>query len=293
MTGAIKSIQRGTTKGDTMTTTIWQDNHSSLRRHELMTKELGETIPALRANENADDPDDVLAPAKLFCPYNGWRWYVTRVGPADGRVLRPRRGRRARMGLLLARRVGGDHRVRRRPRHRARPLLGAEDRRRDQERALEDGGLAVGGRGCSERQAQKGEDHARGSWNGSDALGSTGGPTRAPLATWRTDEGAEPVEGGDSKAEAEQDGQASEDAGEQTAPPEELKVVVSIRGDRAVIGVQRPSADPHIETFDDHDLPGLAQEVIAVTERARGQVGGHTQAPGLRKTCSGQAPKQA
>ena len=31
------------------TTTMWQDNHSGLRRHKLMTKELGEKIPqALR-----------------------------------------------------------------------------------------------------------------------------------------------------------------------------------------------------------------------------------------------------
>ena len=41
------------------------------------------------------------------------------------------------------------------------------------------------------------------------------------------------------------------------------------RGSRATIGVQQPSSDPHIETFDDHDLPALAQEVAAVTERAK------------------------
>ena len=49
-------------------TTIWQDDHSGVRRHKLMTKELGETIPALYANENVDDYDAVLAPAKLFSP---------------------------------------------------------------------------------------------------------------------------------------------------------------------------------------------------------------------------------
>ena len=65
------------TNGTTTTTTMWQDAHSGLRRHKLMTKELGETIPALYANENAADYDTVLAPAKLFCPYNGWRWYIT------------------------------------------------------------------------------------------------------------------------------------------------------------------------------------------------------------------------
>ena len=43
------------------TTTTWQDNHSGRRRHKLMTKELGDTIPAIGANENVDDHDDVLA----------------------------------------------------------------------------------------------------------------------------------------------------------------------------------------------------------------------------------------
>ena len=45
---------------------LWQDNHSGLRRHKLMTKELGENIPALYANENVEDYDAVLAPVKLF-----------------------------------------------------------------------------------------------------------------------------------------------------------------------------------------------------------------------------------
>ena len=63
--------------GTTTTTTIWQDAHSGLRRHKLMTKELGDTIPAIGANENVEDHDAVLAPAKLFSPYTGWRWYVT------------------------------------------------------------------------------------------------------------------------------------------------------------------------------------------------------------------------
>ena len=78
----------------------------------------------------------------------------------------------------------------------------------------------------------------------------------------------------DSKGETEQDGQGSDDAGEQAAgdateASEDLKVVVSIKDGRATIGVQRPSADPHIETFDDPDLSGLTQETLAVVERAR------------------------
>ena len=68
----------------TTAATMWQDNHSGLRRHKLMTKELGETIPALYANENVADYDAVLAPAKLFSPYNGWTWYITEWDPETG-----------------------------------------------------------------------------------------------------------------------------------------------------------------------------------------------------------------
>ena len=64
-------------KATTTTTTMWQDNHSGVRRHKLMTKELGETIPTLYANENAPDYDAVLAHVKLFSPYNGWTWFIT------------------------------------------------------------------------------------------------------------------------------------------------------------------------------------------------------------------------
>ena len=74
--------------------------------------------------------------------------------------------------------------------------------------------------------------------------------------------------------ETAQDPQGSDDAeeqavGDETEAPEDLKVVVSIKGGRATIGVQRPSSDPHIETFDDGDLAGLTQEVLPVIERAR------------------------
>ena len=55
-------------RGNAMTATTWQDNHSGRRRHKLMTKELGDTIPAIGANESVEDHDDVLAPAKLFSP---------------------------------------------------------------------------------------------------------------------------------------------------------------------------------------------------------------------------------
>ena len=60
-------------KGNATTATTWQDAHSGRRRHKLMTKELGDTIPALYANENVEDYDAVVAKAKLFSPYTGWQ----------------------------------------------------------------------------------------------------------------------------------------------------------------------------------------------------------------------------
>ncbi len=78
----------------------------------------------------------------------------------------------------------------------------------------------------------------------------------------------------DANEESAQEAQGSDDASEQdagddTGASEDLKVVVSIKGGRATIGVQQPSSDPHIESFDDADLSGLTQEVPAVIERAR------------------------
>ena len=73
----------------------------------------------------------------------------------------------------------------------------------------------------------------------------------------------------DANEETAQDPQGADDAEAQDGAPKDLKVVVSIKGGRATIGVQQPSSDPHIESFDDADLSGLTQEVPAVIERAR------------------------
>ena len=95
----------------------------------------------------------------------------------------------------------------------------------------------------------------------------------------------------DSAGETEQGQESPEDAGEGNdsedaeaqevenekgsnkagadASEQGLKVVVSIKGARATIGVQQPSSDPHIESFDDLDESGLTQEVGAVIDRAR------------------------
>ena len=80
----------------------------------------------------------------------------------------------------------------------------------------------------------------------------------------------EPEGGGETAQDEQGSGEADEQAAdEETAPAEDLKVVVSIKGGRATIGVQQPSSDPHIETFDDLDVSGLTQEALAVIERAK------------------------
>ena len=88
------------------------------------------------------------------------------------------------------------------------------------------------------------------------------------------DSAAAAVEEQDADKKAGQDPKGSDDiegeaGASETDTPEDLKVVLSIKGGRATIGVQRSESDPHIESFDDRDLSGLAREALAVIERAR------------------------
>ena len=69
--------------------TMWQDNHSGKRGHQLMTEKLADAIPGLGANANVADCDNVLASAKLFSPYTQLDVVHHRVGPGNRAVLRP------------------------------------------------------------------------------------------------------------------------------------------------------------------------------------------------------------
>ncbi len=86
-----------------------------------------------------------------------------------------------------------------------------------------------------------------------------------------TDAAPDKPDGSEETAQDEQgDGDAEgQAAGEEAQPAEDLKVVVSIKGGRATIGVQQTSSDTYIESFEDADLSGLTQEVSAVIERAK------------------------
>ena len=74
-------------KKTTKTSVIWDDKHSGLRRHKLITKKIGAIIPPLYAHEDTEDPDGVEAKVKLFSPYIGWRWYITEWDAETGRCF--------------------------------------------------------------------------------------------------------------------------------------------------------------------------------------------------------------
>ena len=263
--------------------TMWQDNHSGKRGHQLMTKQLADTIPALGANENARDYDDVLAPGKLFSPYSGWTWYITEMDPATGQCFGLVDGFEKEIGYFdlteLAETTvfGGVPAVERdlywEPKTLGEIKRGAQgDPPRNQET---DGGETMtdeNGTAIDSSEVVNVEEFLFGA-SPDDAAADVAGELPAGDAT---DDGEDTETAGDPDADTETVEEPDiADAGEDQAAPgetetsEELKVVLSIRDGRATIGVQRPSADPHIESFDDPDLFGLADEFPAVVARAR------------------------
>ncbi len=264
--------------------TMWQDRHDGKRGHQLMTKKLASAIPALGANENARDYDQVLAPAKLFSPYSNWTWYITEMDPVTGQCFGLVEGFERELGYFdlteLAETTvfGGVPAVERDLYWEPRTL----------------GEIRNGSRRDSPDDAGNNEGETMTDETGTETQPSDVVNVEEFLFGHRMDVapanvGGEPPAGdatnepGDTEAAEEPDDDTEtfvgepdvgDDAGEQPAPAdteatEELKVVLSIRGNRATIGVQRPSADPHIEAFDDADLFGLADEFPAVVARAR------------------------
>ena len=53
-----------------------------------------------------------------------------------------------------------------------------------------------------------------------------------------------------------------------TSSPDDLKIVVSVRGGITTIGAQRPTFDPHIESFAHREVSEAIQEITDVVERA-------------------------
>ena len=275
----------------TTTTTAWQDIHSGKRGHQLMTVKVADTIPAIGATENARDYDDVLARAKLFSPFSNWTWYITEMDRETGQCFGLVEGLETELGyfdlseLAETTVLGGVPAVERDLYWQPMTLGEIKSGSRDGSRRIEE---TAGGEGMTGDTGT--EDHSPDVVNVEEFLFGTA-PADAPADDNPGDVDEEPpagdasddVEEPETAQEADADADTAEESdtddaddadGDEPAPAEtdtseELKVVLSIRGGRAVIGVQRPSADPHIEAFDDADLFGLADQFPAVVARAR------------------------
>jgi len=230
----------------------------------------------------------VLAHAKLFSPYSNWTWYVTEMDPATGTCFGLVDGLEREIGYFdlteLAETTvfGGVPAVERDLYWELRTLG-----------EIKDGSRGDSPQGEQEKEGYTMTDDTGGETHPPDVVNVEeflfGGVTEEAAEGSPADIGAEVPsrdatdEAGDMETAGEPDGETdtaddgadvADDAGEQAAPTdaeatEELKVVLSIRGGRATIGVQRPSADPHIESFDDPDLFGLADQFPAVVGRAK------------------------
>ena len=276
-------------KTDT-TATVWEDRHAGKRGHQLMTKKLADTIPTIYANEKVADYDTVLAHAKLFSPYSNWTWFITEMDPETGQCFGLVEGFERELGYfdlteLAEATVFGDVPAVERdlywkPRTLGEIKSGSQEgsRQGEQERKGDTMTDETGSNGQSPDVANVEEFLFGGvtEETADDVPAEADGELPVGDAD-ATDDTGDPVagEGPDAEADADSDEpDVADDGGEQPAPAEteataELKVVLSIRGGRATIGVQRPSADPHIESFDDADLFGLADQFPAVVARAR------------------------
>ena len=262
-------------------TTMWQDQHSGRRGHQLMTRKLADAIPSLGANENARDYDEVLAPGKLFSPYSGWTWYITEMDPATGTCFGLVEGFERELGYFdlseLAETTvfGGVPAVERdlywEPKTLGEIKNGShKDSPPNQETDIGETMTDESGTEIHPSDVVSAEEFLFGHAT-DDTPADVGGELPAGDAAddAPVDDEEQDADGETAEEPDVADGGGVQPAQGETETTEELKVVLSIRGGRATIGVQQPSADPHIESFDDPDLFGLADEFPAVVARAR------------------------
>ena len=263
--------------------TMWQDRHSGKRGHQLMTEKLAETIPALYVNENVANYDTVLARAKLFSPYSQWAWYITEMNAATGTCFGLVYGLDTELGYfdlteLAETTVFGGVPAVERDLYWEPKTIGdikgesqkhsphSEVTRRKETSTDETG---------TQSHSQDVVNVEEFLFGGAADDASVEAEGEFPVGDAEEDVDAEAADEPDADTDTGDDApDVAEDGGKQPAPAEtenseELKVVLSIKGGRATIGVQRSSADPHIESFEDPDPFRLADELPAVVARAR------------------------
>ena len=268
---------------NTITATMWQDHHSGKRGHQLMTGNLAVAIPAIGASAQVADCDDILAHAKLFSPYSNWTWYICEWDAETGQCFGLVEGLETELGYFdlteLAETTvyGGVPAVERDLYWEPRTLGEIKSGSRGDPPASEatDGGTTVTDE--THREIRSSHVSSIGEFLfGNPAANPPSDAAEVFPAEDAADDSGDLETAGETDIDADtaEESDADADDGAHTAPAgtessDELKVVLSIRGGRAVIGVQRPSADPHIEAFDDPDLFELADQFPAVVARAR------------------------
>jgi len=55
-----------------------------MRGRRLITKEIGEKIPPMYANDSTEKPDEVEAVVRLFSIITDWTWYIPEWAPNSG-----------------------------------------------------------------------------------------------------------------------------------------------------------------------------------------------------------------
>ena len=280
-------------------TTMWQDNHSGKRGHQLMTRKLADAIPHLGANARVADCDDILAHAKLFSPYSNWTWYITELDPETGQCFGLVEGFERELGYFdlteLAETTvfGGIPAVERdlywEPKTLGEIKNGShKDSPPNQETVIGETMADESGTEIHSSDVVSAEEFLFG--HATDDTPADVG-RELPAGDAADDAPVDVDEEQDADGETAEesdvaDGGGGQPAQDETETTEELKVVVSIRGGRATIGVQQPSADPHIESFDDPDLFGLADEFPAVVARARARWKEEPRNPAYEKPAS-------
>ena len=263
-------------------TTMWQDDHSGKRGHQLMTRKLADAIPDLGANANVADCDNVLAPAKLFSPYTNWTWYITELDPETGQCFGLVEGFERELGYfdlseLAETTVFGGVPAVERDLHWEPKTLGEikngshKDSPPNQETDIGETMTDESGTEIHPSDVVSAEEFLFGHAT-DDTPADVGG--ELPAGDEVDDAPVDVDEERDADAETAEEPDVADGGGVQpaqgeTETTEELKVVLSIKGGRATIGVQQPSSDPHIESLDGLDLAGLAREIPAVIERAK------------------------
>lgn len=77
------------------------------KANKLVTKTAFAKVPPMRSQDGKGD--EAVAYAKVFCPQNGWRWYITEYDPATGEAFGLVQGHEVELGTFALDNPLGDN----------------------------------------------------------------------------------------------------------------------------------------------------------------------------------------